>query len=360
MLKCNTDSIKYDHVFAYGGGETLPYLTFSGPAPFAIRNWLNSNNKGPNWDGLIEYSFDTYNWFTWENSATKIVDAAFNGGEYCLFLRGTGNTFVGVAQHTINKDARYTTITSSSSVFNILVRSSKPECPVRCRGDIEVLLDYQSVINGQHPQFVAPGFAGLFDGENLLIEGPALTCPQVPLGGYEAMFRHTSFSAPPIINVPSIVDEEAFAGMFAGCESLETSALDLRHVTSLGSWSFAGFSDNFFPEIYLGPNLMYLGDNVFNQLSTGMVGTTQVSSYGGHNLSIRLFFTEEDTPLFDIDKIVSKGAAGTGTSGAITKQMLVSYKIYTDNTAIKNACLAQADEYTTVNVYHLDGGEWAE
>ena len=357
MLKCNTDSIKYDHVFAYGGGETLPYLTFSGPVPFAIRNLLNSNNKGPNWDGLIEYSFDTYNWFTWENSATKIVDAAFNGGEYCLFLRGTGNTFVGVSQHTINKAANYIAITSSSSVFSFLTRSSKPGCQVRCRGDIEVLLDYQSVINGQHPQLVAPGFAGLFDTQDLLIEGPALTCPYVPLGGYEAIFRHTSFAAPPFIRVPAVVEGEAFAGMFAGCETPGPSVLDLRHVTNLGDWSFAGFSDNFFPEIYLGPSLTSLGDNVFNYLSTGRVATT-ISQYGGHNLSIRLFFTEEDTPVFDVDKIVSKGNAQTGSTGGITKDRLVSYKIYTDNTTIKNACLAQADEYTTVNVYHLNGGEW--
>lgn len=35
-----------------------------------------------------------------------------------------------------------------------------------------------------------------------------------------------------------------------------------------------------------------------------------------------------------------------------------TYNIYTNSTTIKDGVLAQADQYTTVNVYKLDGGEW--
>ena len=58
-----------------------PYLTFQSVNSFTI------SVASPKWDGTMEYSTDTENWFTWNGSSISSVDGK-------VYLRGTGNTRV--------------------------------------------------------------------------------------------------------------------------------------------------------------------------------------------------------------------------------------------------------------------------
>ena len=61
-------------------------------------------------------------------------------------------------------------------------------------------------------------------------------------------------------------------------------------------------------------------------------------------------YSEDTEILFDVTNFLTAGSSkGTYT-----------YNIYTDNSTIKAASIAYASDYTIVNVYHLDGGDWGE
>lgn len=67
-----------------------------------------------------------------------------------------------------------------------------------------------------------------------------------------------------------------------------------------------------------------------------------------NNIKLVLPYSNSDTVSFNANSIVPKGA----------NKNAVSVDIWTDNTTIKDACIAQRDQYTTVHVYYLDGTAW--
>ena len=115
--------IKKSFLCAFAALSTLvtqafdtPYLTFRSSMPFSVEASSQS------WDGTLEYSTDASTWTTWTGSS---ISAALSGGQYRIFLRGTGNTVV--------SNGSYWSLPAMGDVY--------------CEGDIETLRDY----NGNPP-----------------------------------------------------------------------------------------------------------------------------------------------------------------------------------------------------------------
>ena len=112
-----------------------PYLTFLGNEEFTLQTFNNTKN----WDGTLEYSTDAITWSTWDG-----VTGISSSGKK-LYLRGTGNTV----------------ITGNSADYSFLFNSINQTYTLRisCQGNIESLLDYETVAAGNHPPMGSYCFA---------------------------------------------------------------------------------------------------------------------------------------------------------------------------------------------------------
>lgn len=110
------------------------YLTFSSPNPFSI------SVATPGWDGKLYYSTDTKTWAEWTGTKVNATEA---DGIYALYFSGTGNT----------------KITGGFSNKWTLSGSS-----ISCTGNIESLLDYETVAAGQHPALANSCYYSMFNG----------------------------------------------------------------------------------------------------------------------------------------------------------------------------------------------------
>lgn len=310
-----------------------PYLTFSSPSSFT----LATNNATKNWDGTLEYSTDASVWNTWDGTTTLSAD---NGN---LYLRGIGNTVI----TGTGNEGRW--VLSGTSIA--------------CSGNIETLLDYETVASGEHPTMANHCFQWMFNGCTNLTKAPELPANTLTTSCYNSMFKGcTGLTEAPVLpattlavscytsmfygctnlteapELPAtILTSNCYQGMFKDCTKLN-KAFDLQHVTSTEQGSFTLFVESSC-SIHLGKSLANLNAKSFYDISTTP-------------LLVNLYYhlTDEDVPAFDTNNILNVG------SSKATR----SYNIYTDNTVIKDAALAKVDTYTIVNVYHLDGSEWEE
>lgn len=289
--------------------EETNYLTFSSPSTFT----LNIVDNIQYWDGILEYSTDTTSWNTWDGTTT--LNSSADGK---LYMRGTSNT-------------KITNTNASDKGCWILTGNN-----ISCKGNIENLLDYKTVENGQHPTMDRECYSYMFYGCTSLIEAPELSAVDLTINCYSHMFYGCSSLVEPSKLYPNIIAAGCFYGMYFGCSNIK-GMIDLTKITDFTSSSIiADFSSNYFPIIRLGTNLKTITNNIFTL-------TLEVP-----NISLRFEFTDSDTPQFDTTNYLAKG----------TNKTTRSYKIYTDNTTIKDGALSQANSYTTVNVYHLDGSDW--
>ena len=331
-FNCGDTYVKYDHKIVYGYEEEKPYLTITSPYSFIF-----TKTGTAQWDGTVEYSTDAEHWSTFLGDSSTPVTAALVDGEYCVYLRGTGNT------HFLSSGA------VAAPMFYIKLSTGESTTfPVRCEGNAENLFDYQTVSAGGHPSLTAKGCASLFMGGNtLMVTGtggyfiytPRCPFTEIPEYGYFACFVYNQYEEAPQIYIPTNIPAHAFDQAFQ-YSTLPEVDWDLTHVTSIGEGGFRAFSDCFSPRLVLGPNLTSLGTNAFK-------------AEGNSQISVCYLFTDEDTPQFDVANVATTFTPSQG--GAKNS---AAYKIYTDNTAIKNAALAKAGQYTTVNVYHIDGSDW--
>lgn len=135
------------------------YLTFSSPNPFSI------SVATPGWDGKLYCSTDTKTWAEWTGNE---VNATEVDGTYALYFRGTGNTKI-AAGLTANK-----WILNGSSIS--------------CIGNIENLLDYETVEAGQHPRMSVRCYNGMFSGCTSLTTAPSLPATTLKYSCYNYMF----------------------------------------------------------------------------------------------------------------------------------------------------------------------------
>ena len=148
------------------------YITFSSPYSFTLNKDSNATN-----DGIVQYSTDATTWNTFTTTSVSAVLAA--SGLYEIYMRGTGNTFV---QGNTSQSSPYFKMSGTS---------------ISCDGNIENLLDYATVANGNHPTMGSYYF--MFYGCTSLTSCPTL--PATTLAAY------------------------CYYYMFSGCTSLKLSTV---------------------------------------------------------------------------------------------------------------------------------------
>ena len=203
-----------------------PCLSFVGNEEFTLK----TNNTAINWDGILEYSTDAITWSTWNGT-----EISSSGNK--LYLRGTGNS----------KITDY--ITNESPGARAFVFTGTDTLRISCEGNIEYLLDYETIISGNHPVMSNQCYSYMFYGCTSLTTAPELpaitlsdncyrgmfyncanltTAPQLPAATlayacYQYMFYNcTSLTITPSLPATTLTDG-CYRGMFAGCTSLTTA-----------------------------------------------------------------------------------------------------------------------------------------
>ena len=187
------------------------YLSFIGNKDFGLKTVYDTKN----WDGTLEYSTDTITWRTWDGTEISSV-----GNK--LYLRGIGNT-------------KITGDPEQFSMYNFHFVVDNPyNTIISCEGNIENLLDYETVIAGGHPTMADYCFAGLFIGCISLAKAPELPATTLTNGCYMYMFNGCMLLQTAPALPATILAGACYTGMFYGCMFLETApALPATTLTAL-------------------------------------------------------------------------------------------------------------------------------
>ena len=171
------------------------FLTFSSPNSFT----LNVVDNQKYWDGTLETSTDKTNWNEW--NGTSAVSSSNDGK---LYLRGTSNTLI-TGQNA-----------SASTKAWILTGSN-----ISCSGNIENLLDYATVQNGNHPPMAERCFYALFINNTALISAPDMLATTLTRECYRIMYQGCSNLVTAPEELPALADAGAsYYQMFKDCSSL--------------------------------------------------------------------------------------------------------------------------------------------
>ena len=134
-------------------------LEFASPEVFSI-------SALKRWDGKIEYT-NGNGWKTWDGNE---ITSGENGNNHCIYLRGTGNS-------------KITGVNSSSAKWSIVGTN------IACNGDIDLLLDYATVKNGNHPSMANYCYSYIFRGCTSLTAAPSLPATTLASSCYFSMFQ---------------------------------------------------------------------------------------------------------------------------------------------------------------------------
>ncbi len=170
------------------------YLTFSSETPFTLKTVDGSKY----WNGTLAYSTDAKAWTEW--TGAEISSSA----EGKLYLRGTSNTSI-MGNHN---RTRYWVLTGDK---------------IACTGNIETLLDYATVLAGEHPPMDAYCFSYLFYDCTSLVTAPALPAVNLTNRCYEHLFEGcSSLTTAPELPATNLA-EGCYSVMFGRCSSLTTA-----------------------------------------------------------------------------------------------------------------------------------------
>lgn len=193
---------KSDGTVLWQKKSTLPpCLAFQSDSSFSVASYNSATDTtvAHYWNGTIEYSTNGSTWSTWNGS---LITAGGDAGKgYTLYFRGRGNTH-------INK--------SNSEYARWQINGTD----VSCTGNIETILDWESVKSGVHPVMDGYCFAYLFYGDSSLIECPMLPATTLSSHCYTCMFRNcTNITTPPELPATTLSDY-CYYYMFDGCTNL--------------------------------------------------------------------------------------------------------------------------------------------
>ena len=179
--------------FSVYAEDVTYYLTFQSDSPFTLNVYDNTKH----WNGTLYYSTDTTTWNVW--SGTTTLSSVGNK----LYLRGTGNTRI--TGDTIN----YRWVLAGSNI--------------ECIGNIENLLDYETVALGNHPTMANYCYYAMFYGCTSLTTAPSLPATILATYCYREMFRGcTSLTTAPSLPATTLA-ESCYRNMFYGCTGLTTA-----------------------------------------------------------------------------------------------------------------------------------------
>ena len=136
----------------------------------------------------------------WDGSA--IASGEIENNHY-IYLRGTGNS-------------KITGTTSSSVKWSIIGTN------IACNGDIDLLLDYSTVKNGNRPAMASYCYSNMFQGCTSLTTAPSLPATTLASYCYSNMFYGcTSLTTAPSLPATTLANN-CYNSMFQGCTSLTT------------------------------------------------------------------------------------------------------------------------------------------
>ena len=171
-----------------------PYLSFIGNEDFTLET-LDSYKS---WDGTLEYSTDKLNWTTW--SGAKISSSGSK-----LYLRGTGNTKI------------------TGPWANRFSFTGTDALKIACEGNIENLLDYETVSAGGHPTMASKCYDSMFFGCTSLTTAPELPATKLTERCYAYMFQGcTSLTTAPALPATTLAND-CYNGMLENCTALTTA-----------------------------------------------------------------------------------------------------------------------------------------
>ena len=281
----------------------LPYLRFIGNEDFTLK----TGNASKNWDGALEYSTDTKTW-----NALNGTEISSSGSK--MYLRGTGNT----------------KITGSSPDYKFVFTGTNA-LKIACKGNIENLLDYETVSAGGHPTMADYCYRYMFDGCTSLTTAPAL--PATTLAGYcyNSMFYNcTSLTTAPALPATTLASS-CYDSMFYGCTAL-TKAPELP-ATTLAYYCYASMFDGCTslataPELPATKLVPSCYQSMFNGCTNIKLSTTQTGKY---QTAYRI--PKSGTGTLAPNALVNMFV---GTGGTFTGQIKINttYYLSTSNTVV--------------------------
>ena len=200
-------------VQAQGDGPKIedlnaPYLTFQSTSNFT----LNVYDKTKPWDGTLYYSTDTTTWNVWDGTTT------LNSVNNKLYLRGKGNTVI------TGNDQKYRWVLTGSNI--------------ECTGNIENLLDWETVASGNHPPMASYCYSYMFQECKALASAPALPATTLTERCYSHMFRGcTALASVPALPA-TILAPYCYISMFRDCTAL--TSVPALPATTLANYCYNG------------------------------------------------------------------------------------------------------------------------
>ena len=175
-------------------------LTIKGTKNFYLQTKYGQSHKY--WDGTIEYSYDRFNWDEWDGVPIPCNE------DYEIYLRGIGNT---------NICGNNVQLQQSSWQFNF---TDSNNAQIYINGNIETILDWQTVADNNHPIMSSECFSGLFFGAASLVKAPRLPSIQLADSCYMFMFENcTSLVEAPSLPATQLA-QACYNSMFYNCTSL--------------------------------------------------------------------------------------------------------------------------------------------
>ena len=199
--------VKQDAVVPAAAAVPVPdnCLIFSSAEPFTVATYY----KVKSWDGALYYSTNGSTWSEWDG--TTDIASAEHGGEQRIYMRGSGNS-------KISRQYYYPK--------NLVLTGNA----IACSGNIETLLDHETVARGEHPTMAAYCFNYLFDGCTALTSAPGLPATTLAESCYSHMFYDcTSLLTPPELPASNLA-RACYDNMFRNCKGL-SSLPKLRAIT---------------------------------------------------------------------------------------------------------------------------------
>ena len=265
----------------------MSYVKFYSNASFTLGTYENTKI----WDGTasnaMEYSTDGSTWSTW--TGTSVISAAATNGVYSLYLRGNGNTKV-------------SNLTYGGWQNNFIFTGTQS---IDSEGNIESLLDYQTVDNGQHPTMADFAFTSLFYNQTLLRTPPNLLSRTLTDRCYYSMFKDcTSLIISPELPALSLT-YGCYTRMFEGCTALTSTSI--LPATTLAT--------NCYNSMFYGCSSLTIPPEL---PATTLAARCYYSMF--YNSGIKLSTTQHDDYILAY-RIPTEGTGSTGTVGEYLNYM---------------------------------------
>ena len=187
-----------------GPTPQVGYITFVSNDSFSVQIYLGEES-GPIWDGIVEYSTDKTTWTTWDGaevSSNANNEIYFRGSQNTVFSGENGNGF----EFPTGSD-------------------------ITVSGNLETLLDYETVVAGNHPPMAEHCFSycfGYCPVLNIGTLGATTLAPYCYSGICEKCQSLIQLPLLPALNMT----EGCYGNMFIDCSQLKFSETQTEEYSS--------------------------------------------------------------------------------------------------------------------------------